>query len=82
MNFLNSILLFFAVLLVGPTFLANSENKQAAAIELAAKKDDPYKDMILVRGGTFTFGMNNEDVMGDWNNLQTRKTVSSFRIDK
>ena len=82
MNFLNSILLFFAVLLVGPTFLANSENKQSAAIELAAKKDDPYKDMILVRGGTFTFGMNNEDVMGDWNNLQTRKTVSSFRIDK
>jgi gliding motility-associated lipoprotein GldJ len=82
MNFLNSILLFFALLLVGPRFLANSENKQAAAIELAAKKDDPYKDMVLVRGGTFTFGMNNEDVMGDWNNLQTRKTVSSFRIDK
>ena len=82
MNFLNSILLFFAVLLVGPTFLANSENKQAAAIELAAKKYDPYEDMVDVRGGTFTFGMNNEDVMGDWNNLQTRKTVSSFRIDK
>ena len=38
--------------------------------------------MVDVRGGTFTFGMNNEDVMGDWNNLQTRKTVSSFRIDK
>jgi sulfatase modifying factor 1 len=82
MNFLNSILLFFAVLLVGPTFLANSENKQAAAIELAAKKYDPYEDMVLVRGGTFTFGMNNEDVMGDWNNLQIKKTVSSFRIDK
>jgi gliding motility-associated lipoprotein GldJ len=82
MNFLNSILLFFAVLLVGPTFLANSENKQAAAIELAAKKYDPYEDMVDVRGGSFTFGMNNEDVMGDWNNLQTRKTVSSFKIDK
>jgi gliding motility-associated lipoprotein GldJ len=82
MNFLNSILLFFAVLLVGPTFLANSENKQSAAIELAAKKYDPYEDMVDVKGGTFTFGMNNEDVMGDWNNLQTRKTVSSFKIDK
>ncbi len=82
MNFLNSILLFFAVLLVGPTFLANSENKQSSAIELAAKKYDPYEDMVDVKGGTFTFGMNNEDVMGDWNNLQTRKTVSSFKIDK
>jgi gliding motility-associated lipoprotein GldJ len=38
--------------------------------------------LVFVQGGTFTMGQNNEDVMGDWNNVQRRITVNSFFIDK
>ena len=83
MNFLNSILLFFAVLLLGPTVVSNMNNKEANTIQLAAGKYDPYAETILIRGGTFGMGMNTEEnEMRQWNNTLRRVTVSSFRIDK
>lgn len=38
--------------------------------------------LVFVQGGTFTMGATDEDVMGDWNNVPRRVTVSSFYIDK
>ena len=83
MNFINSILLFFALLLLGPTVITTSETKDSKSIELMAKTADKYQDMVLVRGGTFNIGMNTEEnEMRQWNNPYRRATVSSFRIDK
>ncbi len=82
MNFLNSILLFFAVLLLGPTVLSSTNNKEANTIQSIAAKDDPYDGTVLIHGGTFAMGMNQESVMSEWNNSLRRVTVSSFRIDK
>lgn len=83
MNFINSILLFFAVLLLGPAVLSTSETKEALAVQLAAKNTDPFADMALVRGGTYTIGMNTEEnEMRQWNNPYRRATISAFRIDK
>ena len=83
MNFINSILLFFAVLLIGPSMLSSNENKAISNnIILAAKTEDPYAETVLMRGGTFAMGMNQESIMGESNNNLRRITVSSFRIDK
>jgi len=38
--------------------------------------------LVFVQGGTFTMGASDEDVMGDWNNTPTRKTVNSFYMDE
>jgi gliding motility-associated lipoprotein GldJ len=38
--------------------------------------------LVFVQGGTFTMGSTNEDIMGDWNNVNKRVTVNSFFIDK
>ncbi|MFM7221808.1 MAG: SUMF1/EgtB/PvdO family nonheme iron enzyme [Bacteroidota bacterium] len=38
--------------------------------------------LVFVQGGTYTMGAADEDVMGDWNNVPRRVTVSSFYIDK
>jgi len=38
--------------------------------------------LLFVQGGTFSMGATEEDVMGDWNNVPRRVTVSSFYIDK
>ncbi len=82
MNFINSILLFFAVLLIGPSILSSNENKPVSNAVVLAAKDDPYAETVLMRGGTFAMGMNQESIMGEWNNNLRRVTVSSFRIDK
>ncbi|MFM2258428.1 MAG: hypothetical protein RLZZ424_361 [Bacteroidota bacterium] len=81
MNFINSILLFFAVLFLGPKMIAQFDSNQSNKVAFAAK-DDPYDSTILIRGGTFAMGMNQENIMGDWNNNLRRVTVSSFRIDQ
>ena len=81
MNFINSILLFFAVLFLGPKMISEFDSKQSNQVAFA-DKDDPYDSTILIRGGTFAMGMNQENIMGDWNNNLRRVTVSSFRIDK
>ncbi len=38
--------------------------------------------LVFVQGGTFTMGSTQEDIMGDWNNIQRRVTINSFFIDK
>jgi formylglycine-generating enzyme len=38
--------------------------------------------LVFIQGGTFTMGATEEDVMGDWNNVSRRVTVSSFLIDR
>src|SRR4030095_1898053 len=38
--------------------------------------------LVFVRGGTFTRGQTDEDVMGDFNNIPRRVTVPSFYIDR
>lgn len=81
MNFINSILLFFAVLFLGPKMIAQFDSNQSNKVAFASK-DDPYDSTILIRGGTFAMGMNQENIMGDWNNNLRRVTVSSFRIDQ
>jgi formylglycine-generating enzyme required for sulfatase activity len=81
MNFINSILLFFAVLFLGPKMISQFESNNSNKVAFATK-DDPYDSTILIRGGTFAMGMNQENIMGDWNNNLRRVTVSSFRIDQ
>lgn len=82
MNFINSILMFLAILLLGPSLFATLENKSANSIQMIAGKNDPYEGTVLVRGGTFAMGMNTEEnEMRQWNNTLRRKTVSSFRMD-
>jgi gliding motility-associated lipoprotein GldJ len=82
MNFINSILLFFAFLLLGPSFLSPTNVKENNFIKIEAKSDDPFSETKLIRGGTFAMGMNQENIMGEWNNSLRRVTVSSFRIDQ
>ena len=38
--------------------------------------------LVFVQGGSFLMGAKEEDVMGDWNNIPKRVTVSSFFIDE
>jgi len=38
--------------------------------------------LAFVQGGTFVMGATEQDVMGDWNNIPRRITVSSFYIDE
>lgn len=38
--------------------------------------------LVFIEGGTFTMGRTEEDVMGDWNAVPRRITVSSFYIDE
>ena len=83
MNFINSILLFFAFLIISPSLFNNNQDKFISnAVIVAPKSSDPYAETILIRGGTFAMGMNQESVMGEWNNNLRRVTVSSFRIDQ
>ncbi len=38
--------------------------------------------LVAIEGGTFVMGRTKEDVMGDWNNIPRRVTVSSFFMDQ
>jgi len=49
---------------------------------LVDAKNDPYEGMTRIQGGTFAMGVNQEDVIGDWNNRLRRVTVSSFYLDQ
>jgi gliding motility-associated lipoprotein GldJ len=48
----------------------------------------PYEEqetgpgLVLIEGGTFTMGRNEQDVTYDWNNVPRRVTVSSFYMDE
>lgn len=49
-----------------------------------AKSKDQFTGpgLVFVQGGTFAMGATEQDVMGDWNNIPRRITVSSFYIDE
>ena len=38
--------------------------------------------LVMIEGGTFTMGRTEEDVLGDWNSQVSKKTVSSFYMDR
>jgi len=38
--------------------------------------------LVFIEGGTFVMGRTEHDVMGDWNNIPRRVTVSSFYMDE
>jgi sulfatase modifying factor 1 len=38
--------------------------------------------LVLIEGGTFTMGRNEQDITMDWNNIPRRMTVSSFYMDE
>lgn len=38
--------------------------------------------LVYIPGGTFVMGQNQQDVMGDWNNVRNRVTVASFFMDQ
>lgn len=38
--------------------------------------------LVYIPGGTFVMGQNQQDVMGDWNNVRNRVTVASFFMDE
>ncbi len=82
MNFINSILLFFAFLLLGPAMVSKETSSIPQKMSLAAHKKDPYEGTVLVRGGSFSMGMDEESIMSEWNNNIRRVTVSAFRIDQ
>ena len=82
MNFINSILLFFAFLLVGPAIVSMESSSNVNQQRIAAAQKDPYEGTVLIKGGTFAMGLDEESVMGEWNNTIRRVTVSAFRIDQ
>ena len=82
MNFINSILLFFAFLLLGPAIVSMESSTKSSIVRFAPPANDPYEGTVLVRGGTFAMGLDEESIVGDWNNSIRRVTVSAFRIDQ
>jgi gliding motility-associated lipoprotein GldJ len=39
-------------------------------------------NLVLIKGGTFTMGLTDQDVTYEWNNIPRRVTVSSFYMDE
>lgn len=61
----------------------NYNDKNMGGYQVAKEKEQRTgPGLVFVQGGTFTMGAVEEDVMGDWNNIPTRKTVNSFYIDQ
>lgn len=61
----------------------NYNDREMGGFQVAtAAEQHTGPGLVFVQGGTFTMGATEEDVMGDWNNVPTRKTVNSFYIDR
>jgi formylglycine-generating enzyme len=61
----------------------NYNDKNMGGYNVSKEKEQKTgPGLIFVQGGTFTMGAAEEDVMGDWNNVPRRVTVSSFYIDR
>ena len=61
----------------------NYNDKNMGGFNVSKEKEqNTGPGLVFVQGGTFTMGATDEDVMGDWNNIPRRVTVSSFYIDK
>jgi sulfatase modifying factor 1 len=51
-------------------------------IKSPVKEQGTGPGLVFVQGGTFLMGATDEDVVGEWNNVPKRVTVSSFYIDR
>jgi gliding motility-associated lipoprotein GldJ len=61
----------------------NYNDKNQGNFSVAKPKDiKTAPGLVFVQGGTFSMGATQEDVMGGWNNVTRRVTLSSFFIDK
>lgn len=61
----------------------NYNDKNMGGYQVARENEQKTgPGLVFVQGGTFTMGAVEEDVMADWNNIPTRKTVNSFYIDR
>ena len=73
------------MLLISPVLFNSNESKTFKTVAnnmFIDNKNDPYEGMTRIQGGTFAMGINQEDVIGDWNNRLRRVTVSSFYLDQ
>jgi len=59
-----------------------NDPKQGGFFRSPVREQATGPGLVFVQGGTFTMGAADEDIMGDWNNVPRRLTVSSFYIDK
>ena len=61
----------------------NYNDKNMGGFQVSAEREQRTgPGLVFVQGGTFTMGAAEEDVMNDWNNVPSRKTVNSFYIDE
>jgi sulfatase modifying factor 1 len=61
----------------------NYNDKNMGGFNVSKEKEQKTgPGLVFVQGGTFTMGATDEDVMGDWNNIPRRVTVSSFYVDR
>jgi formylglycine-generating enzyme len=61
----------------------NYNDKNGGGFQVSPEKEQRTgPGLVFVQGGTFTMGAVEEDVMGNWDNIPTRKTVNSFYIDQ
>lgn len=59
-----------------------NDKSQGNFIKSPQSEQQTGPGLVFVQGGTFTMGATDEDIMGDYNNIPRRVTVSSFYIDK
>ena len=58
-------------------------NPENGGFEVTGVREQyPGPGLVLIEGGTFTMGANQEDMMFDWNNYARRVTISSFYLDE
>lgn len=61
----------------------NYNDKNMGGFQISREREQRTgPGLVFIQGGTFTMGAAEEDVMADWNNIPTRKTVNSFYIDQ
>ena len=61
----------------------NYNDKNMGGYQVSKEKEQRTgPGLVFVQGGTFQMGAVEEDVMSDWNNIPSRKTVNSFYIDR
>src|SRR3989339_135711 len=58
----------------------DSDNGGYEVVDYVEQETGP--GLVLVEGGSFSMGRNEQDVMYDWNNVPRRITVSSFYMDQ
>jgi sulfatase modifying factor 1 len=61
----------------------NYNDKKMGSYNVSKEKDQRTgPGLVFVQGGTFIMGATDEDVLGNWDNIPRRKTVTSFLIDR